>query len=1014
MTTPYDYNTLSYNPIVFYEVGDLEAGVLPDSSGNGRNATITGTVTTAAGPAGLEGAGVFAAGADYAESGVFTTAPLSTFTVETWFNTSAVGNNVVLLSGGSFTQVTLQGFNLILFTDNQVYFDWGNGVGRYRVFGGNITANTWHHVVGTFDGSTMVLYIDGVQVASATGLTGPMSWPTQQVGVAQAYSGIGGTLSPISIADGDVLPVALTSAQVSQRYYLGTQPATSPPYTTNLCPNPNFAVDLTGYTALPGTDMQLTPICFSGTQAMLIETDGTESGQGFVAPSGIVTEIGEGSVQLMMMGEGTFLVSVYVGPTSIVPLASIPVTLNSMYTWQNIAISNVSFLEGQEVFIGVATTFAQQAQLYVDCVQYESDGTPHPYIDGDHAFCTWSGARGNSPSFQQFQFPMGGQGGFTIASKTLVPIQVGESFTFGLKTAGTIQIQSNPSYVLSSVGTPPGSINDFSFYQLTDVDPAFSYVSYNLAGTSSGQSNYQRIYGVMYAPQQQTDSSGVLWNAAQYMATGYQLGSLPAGQIANVTDVQAELMPYLFGTAPTPSAYDTPRAVHTTVKPTRLNYCPNPSGAVNTNGYYLLGGASSITRDATNSSAVSGALDAWSIKTQINNGTVNNVTMTGSIGASRNWGVHLLNFSGSGGTQSTYQFGFNNPTGVNTFNIPANFGAQRVVAGDLIVVVLSCTTDEEGVTSVSDSKGNTYVPVSEQGNHNDIDTLCFVAQCGSALTSTDTITVHSTGGVGNWTAEAFGFHGFGTFIGSPVYNFGTSNAPTATYSNAPGGSIVVAIEYCDFSAPSGPGSWTTVQNGFGNNMFVWIGYKKTVTGDGVGISIPDLIVGDVYTVSAWVMTPSAGFLDVSMMCGGATGSSFQQGLGFGQGTFSGGPFGGVNTATDMTSNTWYNPVLTFVAGYSTVQLQFQPITDASTYTSPQSLYVDAICLEMGELARGYFDGSFGVPDYQWESGGTAGQTRSYYYDRYEAASGAVTTVLGQHTPLGINAAAPVYALPPTQ
>ena len=70
-------------------------------------------------------------------------------------------------------------------------------------------------------------------------------------------------------------------------------------------------------------------------------------------------------------------------------------------------------------------------------------------------------------------------------------------------------------------------------------------------------------------------------------------------------------------------------------------------------------------------------------------------------------------------------------------------------------------------------------------------------------------------------------------------------------------------------------------------------------------------------------------------------------------------------------------------------------------------------VEAGETLQPYFDGSFGG-DYSWETGGTAGLTRSYYYDRLEVSTGAVNDVLSQHTPLGITAAAPTFSQPYSQ
>lgn len=146
--------------------------------------------------------------------------PLTKFSLECWFNTSALANDVVLISGGSFTQTTFQGFNLILFTDNNIYFDWGNGTVRNRVAtsGGPVTASTWHYVVATFDGTNSRIYLDGTLAATSGTFTGPMYWPTPSVGLAATYSGIGGNLFPVSLCAAAIYPSVLNATQVGLRY----------------------------------------------------------------------------------------------------------------------------------------------------------------------------------------------------------------------------------------------------------------------------------------------------------------------------------------------------------------------------------------------------------------------------------------------------------------------------------------------------------------------------------------------------------------------------------------------------------------------------------------------------------------------------------------------------------------------------------------------------------------------------------------------------------------------------
>jgi concanavalin A-like lectin/glucanase superfamily protein len=683
-------------------------------------------------------------------------------------------------------------------------------------------ANTWYHLVATWDGAHQFIYINGVLettssfTPTALEITGTNpSSPRLGFGCGYPVTYTSSDMFTGLMSNVAVYDYSLTQAQVTAHYVGVAEIPIAYPincYTTNLCPNPSLINDRAGYVALTNTGIALAPgISFTGKQSLVVETDGIASGEGVMLPSGVVPYFCTGSVQLRLLGaSGNLTVNVFTHPSSVSPLASVPVTLSSSTVWQPIVINGLNLFEDQEIFVTVTTSSPQITMFWVDTVQYEPESPAHPYIDGTTPFCEWVGVPGSSPSFQQFQFPMGANGSMNLSGRTVIPVDVGKAFHI-TATAYSMDLYSVPPYILSTPGVPAGAFNDFAFYQLTDPDPAMSYVSWNNAGTSSGQTNYSRIYGLVSVPvAYEVSNNQELWASAQYLASGYQAASLGAGQIANITQLQAELMPYQYGTAPTPSTYDTPRAIHTIIKPTRMNYCTNPSGAISTAGWYLLGSATTLAQSSANSSAVSGALDSYCISCQI----------------------------------------------------------------------------------------------------------------------------ISTSGV-----------------------------------------------------------------------------------DGLGISIGDLILGDTYTVSAWVMTPSAGFLDVTAICSGGEAQSFQQGTAYGTGqTFNSGPYGGVNVETDMADNVWYNPTFSFVAEYSTVQLLFQPVIDTATFSSPVTLNVDAVMVEPVDLANvgTYFDGGFGSPDYMWETGGTAGLARSYYYLRHNAAVAAIPVVIADATPQGLSAATPLLATPPTQ
>ena len=79
------------------------------------------------------------------------------------------------------------------------------------------SANVWHHLAYTYDGTTHILYIDGVEQATSTsvGQTGTVT--SVQIGAASNYSEyFNGRIDEVRIYN-----TALTAAQISALYNQG-------------------------------------------------------------------------------------------------------------------------------------------------------------------------------------------------------------------------------------------------------------------------------------------------------------------------------------------------------------------------------------------------------------------------------------------------------------------------------------------------------------------------------------------------------------------------------------------------------------------------------------------------------------------------------------------------------------------------------------------------------------------------------------------------------------------------
>ncbi len=133
-----------------------------DSSGNGYNGTAA-NVTYAPGRIGQ------AASFDDASSAI-TTASLagqlpagsSSRTVAFWMNSSSTASNGNMVSWGArvgnqrFSALQENGGELRMIGEGS---DYGSGT--------NLGSNTWHHVALTYTASSLIFYVDGVQVSSS-------------------------------------------------------------------------------------------------------------------------------------------------------------------------------------------------------------------------------------------------------------------------------------------------------------------------------------------------------------------------------------------------------------------------------------------------------------------------------------------------------------------------------------------------------------------------------------------------------------------------------------------------------------------------------------------------------------------------------------------------------------------------------------------------------------------------------------------------------------------------------
>ena len=100
-----------------------------------------------------------------------------------------------------------------------------NGVQRSFVAGPSLVAGSWYHVVASYDGAALTLYVNGAAVGQLSGLSGPVSIGTGGVWLG-GYPVSGSSYSfNGSMDEAAIYPHALSAAQVAAHYTLRTASA---------------------------------------------------------------------------------------------------------------------------------------------------------------------------------------------------------------------------------------------------------------------------------------------------------------------------------------------------------------------------------------------------------------------------------------------------------------------------------------------------------------------------------------------------------------------------------------------------------------------------------------------------------------------------------------------------------------------------------------------------------------------------------------------------------------------
>ena len=213
--TDYRAAVLSDAPRAYWRLGEAAGTAAADETSNGIAGTYLNGVTL--GQAGVvSGDSNSSIGLDGVNDTVRVpnVAALNSSTamsLELWINVAALPSTSATLArkeGQSLLRLTSTG--------NIVFRLWkGGAITEVGTANGTVTANAWHHIVATWDGATMRIYVNGTVRASRS-LAGPVDVTTADLYLGSSYNSYdryGGKLDEVA-----VYAAALPEARINAHY----------------------------------------------------------------------------------------------------------------------------------------------------------------------------------------------------------------------------------------------------------------------------------------------------------------------------------------------------------------------------------------------------------------------------------------------------------------------------------------------------------------------------------------------------------------------------------------------------------------------------------------------------------------------------------------------------------------------------------------------------------------------------------------------------------------------------
>jgi len=212
---------LSNGLVGYWKMDESAGGTAVDSSGNGNSGTYTNGATNTTGKFGNGGS--FDGSNDYVDVGTSTSLNIqSKITIAAWVKANSGYQNTfrTIVNKANGTAGNQRQYELRTEASTgypALYLNCTDGTYKAVIGTSILTAGSWYHVVGSFDGATEKLYINGTLVAS-TITTCDIRTTSGNLNIGSFPTNSGYYNWPGSIDEGRIYNRALSPAEVAQLY----------------------------------------------------------------------------------------------------------------------------------------------------------------------------------------------------------------------------------------------------------------------------------------------------------------------------------------------------------------------------------------------------------------------------------------------------------------------------------------------------------------------------------------------------------------------------------------------------------------------------------------------------------------------------------------------------------------------------------------------------------------------------------------------------------------------------